>query len=240
MRISSTCFQAVLLGLSLFSLSLLSRPACAQTTVLPLPGHPTQTTAKFTMPQNTDPLRLTFTNDGNLYTHADAVNPGDDAGQLINGQLLATNGSAPGGGLELHGLLGSGLVFSDVKDIDLFTTYTGGLRIDSIVSPVFSTTFSPWNVVRIAPISNYAQGFRFINISPTQAPLNLGQFFAELQAGLADPTDPTGFYTSTFGIAGFSTIQTTPEPGSMALLSGLTVCGGMLWRRRRQRSGRCI
>ena len=169
-----------------------------------------------------------------MYTHADLLNPGDNLGTALTGQLLATNGSASGGGLELHGLLGGGPISPPVEDIDLFTTYTGGLRIDSIVPPVFTAVFAPWNVVRIALTAGFAQGFRFTGVPTAQAPLNVGQFYAVLQASLAAPTDPSGFYAARFGAQGFSTIQTTPEPGAIALLSGLAVCGGMLWRKRRR------
>ena len=177
MRLSLFRFAFDLAGVCL-----LAAPCAAQYTLLPPRGVPIRATATFTVPQNADPAAVNFTMEGELYTQADGATPGDNSGPEITGQLLATNGSAPGDGLELHGLLpptgGPTSPRPDVLDVDIFTTYTGGLRVDSITPMPFSLAYNPWTVMQITPIAGYVQGFRFTSDGITQPPINFNKFFA--------------------------------------------------------------
>ena len=223
------------------ALGFISTPALAQFQLLPPNGSPVDTVISFAMPQDRDPTRLTFTQQGQVYTRADNAGPGHNAGSVLTGQLLQTNGVGAGGGLELHGQFPAVYpipVFTPALEVDFYTTYTGNLEIDSIVVSPF-TGFTPWDVQRIAPRPGYAQAFRFTGGRPGQAPLftgvSLSGYYALLSARLNNASDPTGFGASTFAFTGFATIQPVPEPGSLLLLGGLVFSGASLMRRRSRR-----
>lgn len=237
---------------SLFVIStacLFARSASAQFHLIPPGGARPDCSIKFSMPQDRDPARLTFIQPGQMYTNADSstYSPGDNAGSVINGQLLATNGASPGNGLEVHSLIPDqpqdGVAsYIPVVEVDFYTTYTGNLQIDSVVGSTF-TNFIPWTVQRISVPAQvpggprYKQAFSFTGGQTNQALMYKGTdgYYALLTAVLADTSDPTGFNSAAFGVSGFTTVEATPEPGAFALLSGLMLgSANVLWRRRRK------
>ena len=222
------------IGLAIAYLALLA-PAHAQVVLLPPVGTPIDTKIYFGMPRDVDPALLTLTQPDAGYTNADGANPGDNLGAVINGALLANPVLDPQRGLEVHnGIIKAGPPVL-LHVIDLFTTYTGGIEVVSLVAPAFSTQFVPWDITRITPPPGYAQAFRFTSTRPNQAPLGFspnGEYVALIQADIVDPTKQSAFEAATFSIRG--SVVAVPEPGAIAALGGFAGVGLLVLKRRRR------
>lgn len=191
-------------------------------------------TATLVMPSGIDPARLTFTQEGFLYTNADGQGPGDLGGAPITGSMLLTSAFGGGGGLELHSQIPGQYPFTaPTVEVDLFTTYTGILEANSNPG---TFAYAAWGVQPLSSVpAGYAQGFRFF-MQPDSADMDVEAFYGVLSATLENPTDPTGFANASFGFAGFTTPQAdTPEPGVSALLVGMGISGALLARKRRRK-----
>jgi hypothetical protein len=189
------------------------------------------------MPSGIDPSKLTFTQPGTLYTNTDGSIPGDQRGSAITGNMLLATAAQGGGGLELHGAVFDGDNPNPVPvvEIDLFTTYTGIMTVNSSIGQL--TSFTPWGVTPLTNMpTGFAQGVRLFK-QRGSADMNKGAFQGFLSSALNDASDPTGFRSAGFGTKGFTSLQTsgTPEPGALALLVGMGLSVSALARKRRRK-----
>jgi hypothetical protein len=207
--------------------------------------------ATLVMPSGIDPSRLTFVQPGTMYYNVDGIEPGDQGGAAITGNLLLTAAFGGAGGVELHGAIPDpgarhtaaelpGAIsdlsterYLPVEEVDFFTTYAGPLVVNTAVDNSFGA-MTPWGVEMLANVpAGFAQGFRFFKREDA-AEMNVNGFYGVLSVTLDDSSDPNGFRNASFSTQSFATVQAsaTPEPGAVGLLAGMGISIFALKRRR--------
>lgn len=195
---------------------------------VPTSAQVPKATIRYIVPQDLDPPSLvTFRVDGETRTL-------DDQGTPLTGRILLESG------VELHGQVPSGSAFDDLLEIHMsFSPFAG----DVDILPESRFGFQPWRVIEVRRRSEHL--FRFIK-RPNSAPINDGfdpnpngdpdQSFSLLTASVEN--DPGGsFATASFSFQAFTTYQggVVPEPGPLALGTGLLIGSLPLLRRLRRR-----